>query len=58
MQGEWLPYGKPSLKSLKRPQHTFEFMRLEDELKEERMITPGVQIGPRIIHIDRGSNDQ
>ena len=32
-----------------------EFMRLEDELKGERMVTPGIQIGPRIVRIDRRS---
>ena len=37
-----------------------EFMMLEDELKGEMMVTPGIQTGPRIVHIDRGAmiNDQ
>ena len=35
-----------------------EFIRLEDELKGEMMATPSIQTGPRIGHIDRGSNDQ
>ena len=33
-------------------------MRLEIELKGERMVTPGIQTGPRIVHIDRGSSEQ
>ena len=33
-------------------------MRLKDELKEGRMTTQAIQTGPRIVHIDRGSNDQ
>ena len=33
-------------------------MRLEDELKGERMTNRGIQTGPRIMNIDRGSNDQ
>ena len=33
-----------------------EFIRLEDELNEERMVTPGIETGPRIVHIDRGSS--
>ena len=33
-------------------------MRLESELKGERMVTPGIQTGPRIVHIDRGSSQQ
>ena len=35
-----------------------EFMRLENELKGERMVTPGIETGPRIVHIDRGSSQQ
>ena len=31
-------------------------MRLENELKGERMVTPGIETGPRIVHIDRGSS--
>jgi len=34
-----------------------EFTRLENELKGERMVTPGIQTGPRIVHIDRGSSE-
>ena len=30
-------------------------MRLENELKGERMVTPSIETGPRIVHIDRGS---
>ena len=33
-------------------------MRLENELKGERMVTPDIQTGPRIVHIDRGSKYQ
>ena len=35
-----------------------QFLRLDDELEGERMVTPGIQTGPRIMHIDRGSSDQ
>ena len=35
-----------------------EFMRLEDELKGEILVTLGIQTGPGIVHINRGSNDQ
>ena len=50
-----MAYGKPILSSLKYLPH-FEFIRLEDELKGERMVTPGIQTCPRIVHIDKGSN--
>ena len=33
-------------------------MRLENELKGERMVTPGIETGPRIVRIDRGSSQQ
>ena len=33
-------------------------MTLENELKGERMVTPGIQTGPRIVHIDRESSEQ
>ena len=33
-------------------------MRLEDELKGERMVTPGIQTGPRIVHGDKGRKHQ
>ena len=33
-------------------------MRLENELKGERMVTPDIETGPRIVHIDRGSSQQ
>ena len=33
-------------------------MRLENELKGERMVTPGIHIGHRIMHVDRGSKYQ
>ena len=35
-----------------------EFMRLEDELKGERMVTPGIQTCPMIVHIDKGSSEK
>ena len=35
-----------------------EFIRIEDELEGERMVIPSIQIGPRIVHIDRGRNEQ
>ena len=33
-------------------------MRLENELKGERMVTPDIETGPRIVHIDGGSSQQ
>ena len=33
-------------------------MRLENELKGEMMVTPGIQKAPRIVHIERGISDQ
>ena len=35
-----------------------EFIMLENELKGERLATPSIQTGPRIVHVDRGSNDK
>ena len=31
---------------------------MENELKGERMVTPGIETGPRIVHFDRGSSQQ
>ena len=42
-------------KGLSKTLAHLEFIRLEDELNEERMVTPSIQTGPRIVHIDRGS---
>ena len=35
----------------------FQFLRLDDELEGERMVTPCIQTCPRIMHIDRGGNE-
>ena len=48
---------KSNLKESKTLEH-LKFMRLDNELKEERMATPRIQIGPAIVHIGMGSINQ